>query len=137
MTFLLAIDTGDDHDHDPRNRYETSALALGLLRDAMQGFGMLTGDQLLLPSCSRPALYYPTPSDRPGHAAGGIPIDKLTRSGGQFITADEIAAALAAYGAAPEPVRAIAEDEASGPYSWPSWIAFLRRGADHAGIRLS
>ncbi|KDN85712.1 hypothetical protein [Kitasatospora cheerisanensis] len=135
MTFLLAIDTGDDH--DPKSRYETSALALGLLRDAMQGFGMLTGDQLPLPSCSRQALDYSTAPDRPGPAAGGIPIDKLTRSGGQLITAAEIAAALAAYEAAPEPLRAIAEDPASGPHGWPSWIAFLRRGAEHAGIRVS
>ncbi|MGW4691027.1 hypothetical protein ACWEO1_01405 [Kitasatospora cineracea] len=137
MTFLLTIDTGDDHDHDPKNRYETSALALGLLRDAMQGFGMLTGDQLPLPSSSRPALYYPAAPGQPGPAAGGIPIDKLTRSGGQFITAAEITAALAAYDAAPEPARAIAEDENCGPYGWPSWIAFLRRGAEHAGIRVS
>nr|BEK65671.1 hypothetical protein KPHV_28980 [Kitasatospora purpeofusca] len=126
MTLHLVIETtGNDGTTDDDHR-SLSALGLLSLRAEMRRLGMLADYQPLL----WPDLDGERP--RPFPSGDGIPDSKLTSTSGQLITPAEITDALAAYDRTPEPVRA--DLEADWP-AWASWIAFLRRAADHAGVR--
>ncbi|MGW7579705.1 hypothetical protein ACWGKU_05075 [Kitasatospora sp. NPDC054768] len=160
MGFELNIEPVDDHADTLSPWYYTTTLGMAAIRTTMRGLGMLTVPQS--PTFPELSTFGLTVADLPapgqvvpgkeanlaaaqaalaevraateGPIVRGIPHYKLNSNMERWlIVPAEITAALAVYDARPASER---EDLEACFDDWRRWIPFLRRAAQHRGVRV-